>query len=46
MSPGNKGVFQLLEEVTFRGIMAFYNARKWGHLAGLICSPRLKQNGA
>jgi len=30
MSPGNQGVFQLLKEVTFRRILAFYNARKWG----------------
>jgi hypothetical protein len=26
MSPGNRGVFQLLKEVTFRSILAFYNS--------------------
>ncbi len=31
MSPENQGVFLLLKEVTFRRILAFYNARKWGH---------------
>jgi len=28
MSPENQGVFQLLKDVTFRGILAFYNSRK------------------
>jgi len=36
MSPENQGVFQLLKEVTFRRILAFYNSRKWGHF-GVIC---------
>ena len=31
LSPGNQGVFQLLKEVTYRRIPAFYNLRKWGH---------------
>ena len=35
MSPENYGVFQLLKEVTFRRILAFYSSRKWGHLAVL-----------
>jgi len=39
MSPGNQGVFQLLKEVTFRRILAFYDARKWGHFGG-VCSRR------
>jgi len=29
MSPENQGVFQLLKEVIFRRILAFYNLRKW-----------------
>jgi hypothetical protein len=37
MSPENQGVFQLLNEVTYRGILAFYNSRKWGHFGG-ICA--------
>ncbi len=28
MSPGNQGVFQLLEEVTFRGILTFCSSRR------------------
>jgi len=28
MSPENQGVFQLLKEVTFRKILAFYNSRQ------------------
>jgi hypothetical protein len=32
MSLGNKGVFQLLEEVAFREIVELYNSQKWGHL--------------
>jgi len=31
VSPENQGVFQLLKEVTFRRILAFYSSRKWGH---------------
>ncbi len=31
MSPENQGVFQLLKEVTFRRILAFYSSRKWGY---------------
>jgi len=31
MSLENQGVFQLLKEVTFRGILAFYNSRKWDY---------------
>jgi hypothetical protein len=33
MSPGSEGVFQLLKEVTFGRILAFYDALKWGHLS-------------
>jgi len=36
MSPENYGVFQLLKEQTFRGILAFYNSRKWGYF-GVLC---------
>ncbi len=36
MSPGNQGVFQLLKEVSFRRILAFYNSRKWGHFRGAL----------
>ena len=36
MSPGNLGVFQLLEEVTFRRILVFYNSQKSGHF-GMPC---------
>jgi len=32
MSLGNQGIFQLLKEVSFRGILAFYNYRKWDHI--------------
>jgi len=32
MSLENQGVFQLLKEVTFRRILVFYVARKWGRL--------------
>ena len=34
MSLENCGVFQRMKEVTFRGILVFYNARKWGYLGG------------
>ena len=34
MSPENQGVFQLMKEVTFRGILVFYNLRKWGYFEG------------
>ncbi|MHC4243604.1 MAG: hypothetical protein ACYSU4_14455 [Planctomycetota bacterium] len=36
MSPENQGVYQLLEEVNFRRIQAFYNSRKWGHFLELL----------
>ena len=36
MSPGNQGVFQLLKEITFRNILAFYSLRKWSHF-GVLC---------
>ena len=39
MSPENQGVFQLLKEVTFRRILAFYSSRTWGHFEALC--PRL-----
>ena len=29
MSPGNQGVFQLLDEVAFRRVLVFYNSQKW-----------------
>ncbi len=29
MSPGNKGVFQLMKKVAFRGILTFHDPRKW-----------------
>jgi len=32
MSPENCGVFQLMEEITFRRNLAFYNSQKWGRL--------------
>ena len=35
MSPENQGVFQLLKEVTFRRILAFYISRKWDHYTSL-----------
>jgi len=35
MSPGNQGVFQLLKEVTFRRILAFYDSIKWGRFGAL-----------
>jgi len=35
MSLENRGVFQLLKEVTFRRILAFYNSRKWGYFGGI-----------
>ena len=35
MSPENRGVFQLLKEVTFRRILAFYSSQKWGHFGGI-----------
>jgi len=38
MSPGNQGVFKLLKEVTFRGIVGFYNSRNWGHFV-VVRSP-------
>ncbi len=31
MSPEYQGVFQLLKEVTFRRILAFYCSRKWDY---------------
>ncbi len=36
MAPENQAVFQLLKEVTFRRILAFYNSRKWGHLGVML----------
>ena len=39
MSPGNQGVFQLLKEVAFRGILAFYDSRKWGYLGWFVRGP-------
>ncbi len=36
MPPGNQGVFQLLIEVTFRRILAFYSSRKWDHLGVML----------
>ncbi len=38
MSPGNQGVFQLIKKVTFRRILVFYDARKWGHFWGDQCA--------
>ena len=38
MSPGNQGVFQLLKEVIFRRILAFYNLRKWSYFGVSFCS--------
>ena len=35
LSPENQGVFQLLKEVIFRRILAFYNSRKWALLVVL-----------
>ncbi len=32
MSPENHGVFQLLEKVTFRRILACYSSEEWGRL--------------
>jgi hypothetical protein len=37
MSLENQGVFKLLKQVTFRGILKFSGLRKWGHFGG-ICS--------
>jgi hypothetical protein len=37
MSPENQGVFKLLKKVAFRGILVFYNSRKWGRFGG-ICT--------
>jgi hypothetical protein len=34
MSLENCGVFQLLKEVTYQRILAFYNSRKWGYFGG------------
>jgi hypothetical protein len=34
MSPENRGVFQLLKEVTFRGILAFLQLAKMGPFWG------------
>ncbi len=39
MSPENYGVFQVLKEVNFQRILAFYNSQKWGHFGG-VCSRR------
>jgi len=36
MSPGNQGVFQLLKEVTFRGILAFYSSKNGGILGDIF----------
>ena len=36
MSPENCGVFQLLKEVTFRGILAFYSSKNGGILGGIF----------
>jgi hypothetical protein len=30
MSLENQGVLELLKEVAFRGIVAFYNSQEWG----------------
>gem|GEM_PF-5471640 len=35
MSLENQGVFQLLKEVAFRRILAFYSSRKWGYFWGI-----------
>ena len=35
MSLGDRRVSQLLKEVAFRRILAFYNSRKWDHFVGL-----------
>jgi len=35
MSPGNQGVFMLLKDVTFWGILAFFYARKWAYFGGI-----------
>jgi len=46
MSLENQGVFQFLKDVTFRGILAFYSSREWGHFGddlSLFCSLRLRQ---
>jgi hypothetical protein len=31
MSPENQGVFQLMKEVVFRGILIFCSSRKWDY---------------
>ena len=35
-SPGLRGVFQLLKEVTFWRILTFYSSRKWSHFAVVV----------
>jgi len=39
ISPENQDVFQLLKEITFRKILAFYSSRKWGHFGGICGRP-------
>jgi len=36
MSPENRGVFQLLEEVIFRRILVFCSSCKWGCFFGIL----------
>ncbi len=36
MSLENQGVFQVLKEVIFRRILAFYNSRKWGYFGASL----------
>jgi len=36
MSPGNQGVFQLLKEVTFRRILAFFTANEDGAILEVL----------